>query len=72
MKSDKSNETPATSATLKKQEMTSEIYIAGKSICKTYLKTYLSGHKDEVLAVYAINTDDGPDLVFAKKDKICF
>ena len=75
MKSDKSNETPATSATsatLKKQEMTSEIYIAGKSICKTYLKTYLSGHKDEVLAVYAINTDDGPDLVFAKKDKIGF
>ena len=75
MKSDKSGKTPATSATsatLKKQEMTSEIYIAGKSICKTYLKTYLSGHKDEVLVVYAINTDDGPDLVFAKKDKIGF
>ena len=72
MKSYKSGKTPATSATLKKQEMTSEIYIAGKSICKTYLKTYLSGHKDEALAVYAINTDDGPDLVFAKKDKIGF
>ena len=75
MKSDKSGKTPATSATsatLKKQEMTSEIYIAGKSICKTYLKTYLSGHQDEVLVVYAINTDDGPDLVFAKKDKIGF
>lgn len=72
MKGDESAKAPATSATPKKQEITPDIYIAGKSICKKYLKTYLSGHKDEVLAVYAINTDDGPDLVFAKNDKIGF
>jgi hypothetical protein len=75
MKSDKSDKPPATSATSatpKKREITSDIFIAGKSICKKYLKTYLSGDKDEVIAVYAITTDDGEDLVFAKKDKIGF
>ena len=75
MKRDKSGKTPATSATSatpKKRQITSDVFIAGKSVCKTYLKPYLSGNKDEVIAVYAIKTADGPDLVFAEKDKIGF
>lgn len=75
MKSDKSDKNPATSATSakpQKREITPDIYSAGKRICETYLKPYLSGNKDEALAVYAIKTADGPELVFAKKDKIGF
>lgn len=75
MKSKRSDKLPATfatPATSKKREITSDVFNAGKSVCQNYLQTYLSGNKDEALAVYAIETDDGPDLVFAKKDKIGF
>ena len=71
-KSGKTSPTSATSATQKKRQITSDVFIAGKSVCKTYLKPYLSGNKDEVIAVYAIKSADGPDLVFAEKDKIGF
>ena len=75
MKNEKSDKTPATSATSatpKKREITADIFIAGKSICKKYLKAYLSGDKEEGLEIYAITTENGQDLVIAKKDRIGF
>ena len=76
MKNDKSDKTPATSATSAtstKPEITSEIFIDGKRICKKYLKIYLAGDKNnDVIVVYATTTDSGQDLVFAKQNEIGF